>query len=452
MQSARFDGRWVGVSAMRVRLTMITTVALCALAGCEPVLPSRVLDDAGVTGLLPSANPSDAGASDAGRADAGGDDAGPVILTRRDAGPVLTDAGVQWEWAGVSALVSRPPVDGGVRLRWVPVSPPAPDRAWAGGVLLRDGGVVAVPFSAPTVLFISPSDDRQERWPVEGGAVEEGWQGGVLLPDGTVLAVPRFAQRFLRIDPAVRTATLFGDDLSDVVTDAGLFRGAVLAQNGFVYATPAGAPFIARVDWRTGRITRLPLPPSRGEGQRHGAVLFPTGDIVMFPVGDAAGLLLVASREGRDDQVWLLPRPPTTGAANFTGGGLLTGVDTAFSPPQQNAMPVLYAQGLFNWGPPVDGYGPQTANAHFFGAWSSDGYMYLPPYGAPAALRCTAAGRCETLDAGPPSFRPVFGAVGLPDGRVLAMPHARSAWLEITPEAAVPVPLETRLSPFLNKL
>lgn len=440
---------------MRIRLGVV--VLGLSVAACDPALPQGGFPapvDAGPVDAGPSAVSSDGGAPDAGALDAGLEDAGPVILVRRDAGVVLTDAGPTWDWSGVSALVSRPASDGGVRVRWVTVTPAAPDRAWAGGVLLRDGGVVAVPFSASTVLFISPRDDRQERWPVAGGAVDEGWMGGVLLPDGTVLAFPRQANRFLRIDPATRTAEPFGDDLSDVVTDGGLgkFRGGVLAHNGLVYAAPAGASFIARLDWKTGRITRLPLPATRREGHAHGAALFPTGDIVMFPIGDAPGLLVLPSRDHRDDEVWLLPRPTAPGATAFNGGGVVTGVHTALAAPQQNTFPMLYEEGLFAWGPTVEGYEAQTANAHFFGAWSSDGHMYFPPFGTPFALRCTGPGACERLDVGPPTFRPVFGMVGLPDGRVLGVPHGRSAWLELAPEGAAPVPLETMTSPFLNKL
>lgn len=416
-------------------------VVLMIAAACGPVTPA------------PDASIDDAGVADAGPVDAGFD-AGLQILERRDAGPLVTDTGLPWSWAAVQAVLSLPPAGGGLRARWVEVYPYGVDRAWSGGVLLFDGGVVAIPFNEPSVLVIHPSDDTFVRWPIDGGAVAEGWEGGVLLPDGRVIAFPRNAARFLLIDPAAGTATPFGDDLSDA-SDGGLgkFRGGVLGLNGLVYAAPSQAAFVARLDPSTGRVTRLPIPRPFVRGSTQGAVLFPTGDIVMFPSADTPGLLVIPSRDGGVDQVWLLPRPKVTGAPAFTGGGLITGVETAMAPPQQNASQLAYEAGLLVWAPEVAGLAPQSANTYLFGAWSTDGRRYFPPYGPEAALRVTGmSGELVSLDAGVSLFRGVLGAVGLPDGRVIAIPHARSAWLELTPDGRRTVSMEAMTSPFLNKL
>lgn len=410
-------------------------------AACGPVGPAP---DAGLD--------DDAGVPDAGPVDAGFD-GGLQILERRDAGPLITDTGLPWSWAAVQAVISLPPSGGRLQARWVEVFPRAVDRAWSGGVLLLDGGVVAIPFNEPSVLVIHPTDDTFVRWPV-AGAVAEGWEGGVLLPDGQVLAFPRNAARFLRIDPSAGTATPFGDDLSDA-TDAGVgkFRGGVLGLNGLVYAAPAQAGLVARLDPATGRVTRLPVPRPFVRGSTQGAVLFPSGDIVMFPSADTPGLLVIPSRDGGVDEVWLLPRPAPPGLAAFTGGGLITGVETAMAAPQQNASQLEYEGGLLRWAPVVPGLSAQNANAYLFGAWSTDGRRYFPPYGTELVLRASGHDAdLVPLDAGAVLFRSVSGAVGLPDGRVICLPHARSAWLELSPEGRRTVSIEAMTSPFLNKL
>lgn len=389
--------------------------------------------------------------------DAGEPDAGPTqVIDHRDAGEIITDSGLPWAWAAVEQVLSIPPSDGGVTCRWNPVRPFPVDRAWGGGVLLLDGTVVGIPFNEPSVLMINPDTRVTERWPIVGGGVIEGWHGGVLLPDGTVIAIPRNANRFLRIDPTTRTATPFGDDLSDTGLDGGVgkFYGGVLGLNGLVYAAPANATFIARLDPKTGQVARLPLPSSVLRGNTQGAVLFPTGDIVMFPLIDMPGLLVIPSRTGGADEVWLMPRPPTPPVPAFTGGGIITGIDTAVAPPQQNALPLRYHAGAFTWGTPVTDVPQSSANAWFFGAWSTNGHIYSPPYGTVDALSFTLDGEATLAPFDPDvaQFRSVAGAVGLPDGRIISFPHGRPAWLELIPEGRRTLPMEAFTSPFLNKL
>ena len=41
----------------------------------------------------------------------------------------------------------------------------------------------------------------------------------------------------------------------------------------------------------------------------------------MFPGAESPGLLIIPSRNGREDEVWFLARPPSPGAPAFSGGG-----------------------------------------------------------------------------------------------------------------------------------
>ncbi len=390
---------------------------------------------------------------DAGAPDASLYDPRYAIVSPRDAGEIQ-DTNLPWKWHMVAPVLAIPPSDGGISVRWVPIDPPATDRAWAGGVLLWDGGVVAIPFNEPSVLMIHPADDTFERWPVHGGGVSEGWEGGVLLPDGTVIGIPRNASRFLKIDPAAGTATPFGDDVSDA-SDGGVdkFRGGVLGLNGLVYATPSSATYVARLDPATGAVTRLPIPPPGLPVRANGAVLFPTGDIAMLPGLDPPGLLIVPSRTGGTDQVWYLLRPPNPPLPGYTGGGLITGIATAVAAPQQNALLLRYELGQIGWGAAVPGVAEPAANSYLFGAWSTDGHCYVPPFGADRVLRLdVAADRPEMLEGGVTVFGSVLGAVGLPDGRIIGIPHLRSSWLELTPDGRRAMPIEAMTSPYFNKL
>ena len=420
---------------------MMLLGVVVGLMACEPPKP-------------PAPGPEGGGTQDALD---GGADAGLFEIQARDAGG-LWDTQLPWRWSAVEEVINTAPAGGVVTGRWVPVMPTAVDRAWAGGVLLFDGGVVAVPFNESSVLVIHPNDDTYERWPVTGGAVSEGWQGGVLLHDGKVIAFPRNANRFLRIDPATKSAAPFGDDLSDVGADGGVdkFRGGVLGLNGMVYAAPNNAKFIARLDPATGRVTKIPIPPTVPRGATQGAVVFPTGDIVMFPAFDLPGLIVIPSKTGGQDEVWLLPRPQLSGStlAAFNAGGIITGFETAVAPPHQNAYPMKYEAGVLSFMTPLPGIPRQSANAWFYGAWSTNGYIYAPPFGQRDAISFSLAGETSltSFDPNPTVFRSVVGVVGLPDGRLIAIPHARSAWLELSPAGRKNMPMEAFTSPYLNKL
>ena len=393
----------------------------------------------------------DAGDLDGAPLDAGFD-GGSQILARRDAGP-LFDTGPAW--LAVRDLMAIPPSDGGVTARWVTVSPPAIDQAWSGGVLLFDGGVVGIPFDEPSVLVIHPTDDTTARWQITGGGVLHGWEGGVLLADGIVIGIPRNAARFLRIDPSTGTAAPFGDDLSDAV-DGGRekFRGGVVGLNGQVYAAPAGSSYVARLDPASGAVTKLRIPAPFLAGRTHGAVLFPTGDIVMFPSADSPGLLIIPSRDDGPDQVWLLPTAHPAGPTRFSGCGAITGESTAVSAPQQSNRTLGYDEGFLSWGAPVTGIPEQVASAFFFGAWSTDGNIYVLPYSQPSALRMNVRGEAGLvpLNISAPIFSAVSGAVGRPDGRIIGIPFTASSWLELTPSGRRTVPAEAMTSPYLNKL
>lgn len=431
-----------GVNNVR-KIQLLSGLVVITMA-CSPPVPPAIPDSGEDGGVV------------VGGADAGNGDAGLFEIYHRDAGELILDSGLPWKWSAVEEVISAPPTGNTVTGRWIPVSPTSVDRAWAGGVLLLDGRVVAIPFNESSVLVINPATNTSERWPITGGAVAEGWQGGVLLPDGKVIAFPRNANRFLRIDPVARTVTPFGDDLSDTGLPGGIdkFRGGVLSLNGQVYAAPSMATFIARLNPDTGTITRVPIPPTIARGRVQGAVLFPTGDIVMWPSFDMPGLLLIPGMHGAPDEVWLMPRPPVGEVPAFNAGGVVTGIENAVAPPHQNAMPLRYKAGVLSWDAPLPGVSPRAANAWFFAAWSTNGHFYAPPFGQEEAISFSRDGAPSLLsfDPGDSTFRSVLGVVALPDGRIIGIPHARSAWLELSPAGRRTLPLEAFTSPYLNKL
>jgi hypothetical protein len=183
-------------------------------------------------------------------------------------------------------------------------------------------------------------------------------------------------------------------------------------------------------------------------------VLFPTGDIAMFPSADSPGLLIIPSRDASPDEVWLMPTPRPEGAPMFSGAGMITGESTALAPPKQNNRTLVYDEAIFHWGVPVAGISEQVANAYFFSAWSTDGNIYALPYSQTTALRMNVRGEAAMVElhTSLPIFSAVSGAVGLPDGRIIGIPFATPSWLELTPSGRRTVPAEAMTSAYLNKL
>ena len=78
---------------------------------------------------------------------------------------------------------------------------------YQGGVLLPDGRVVLVPYSATTIGLYDPATNTMTVGPNVGTGGDK-YRDGVLLPDGRVVLVPHNAATIGLYDPATNTLTV----------------------------------------------------------------------------------------------------------------------------------------------------------------------------------------------------------------------------------------------------
>eukprot|EP00933_Yihiella_yeosuensis_P071654 TRINITY_DN7988_c0_g1_i5.p1 TRINITY_DN7988_c0_g1~~TRINITY_DN7988_c0_g1_i5.p1 ORF type:complete len:405 (+),score=97.06 TRINITY_DN7988_c0_g1_i5:138-1352(+) len=115
---------------------------------------------------------------------------------------------------------------------------------WSGGVLAGDGKIYGVPWTHPQVLVIDPSessvsflDTITDEGTKAASLAEHKWRDAVLVPDGRIFCVPWTAEAVLVIDPKTSSATCFGK----LPEGESKWAGAVLADDGHIYCAPYDA-------------------------------------------------------------------------------------------------------------------------------------------------------------------------------------------------------------------
>jgi hypothetical protein len=122
-------------------------------------------------------------------------------------------------------------------------------------VLLPDGRVFCVPFSASNGKIYDPVTNTQTTTALTGGSLA--FVGGVLLPDGRVFCVPSGASNGKIYDPVTNTQTT-----TALTGGSSSFYGGTLLPDGRVFCVPASTsngkilsgPWISSVN-------RWQLPP-----------------------------------------------------------------------------------------------------------------------------------------------------------------------------------------------
>jgi len=89
------------------------------------------------------------------------------------------------------------------------VGPSSGSGGYGVGVLLPDGRVVFVPYSAASVGVYDPATNKFTMGPSAGSGTNK-YMGGVLLPDGRVVFVPDNAVSVGVYDPAEPTSSRRG--------------------------------------------------------------------------------------------------------------------------------------------------------------------------------------------------------------------------------------------------
>ena len=121
-------------------------------------------------------------------------------------------------------------------------------QAYRGAVIAGNGLIFGIPFKETSALVVNPFDDTLDKLALPEVPGQLKFIGGVVAPNGHVLAIPLdTSQPVLSIDPltmAVDNKTLAMQTPSSEF----MFRGAAVADNGFVYIMPSYATFVPIVD------------------------------------------------------------------------------------------------------------------------------------------------------------------------------------------------------------
>jgi hypothetical protein len=127
-----------------------------------------------------------------------------------------------------------------------------------------------------------PATDAMNRF----GATAAGgiglFRGGVLAPNGYIYTLPRQSGYVAKINPETLEITTFGQGQFPGPGGPVLWRGGVLASNGKIYGVPHGAQTVIEIDPSTDTVVTFGTFASGGDKWASGA-LAPNGKIYCFP-------------------------------------------------------------------------------------------------------------------------------------------------------------------------
>jgi hypothetical protein len=189
------------------------------------------------------------------------------------------------------------------------------NNKFAGGVLAPNGMVVAVPYSANSVLTINSVTETADTITLPS-VTANGWKGGVLTPDGRIFCTPYSAQAVLIIDLASSTQTVDVTSISNLPAGTGKWSGAALAHNGKIYAVPFHAESVLVIDPSsdTSQVWEESLGATLSKWD--GAVMGPNGKIYGIP-GAATQVLAIDPIQSSTEMLGSLAGP-----AKWMGGAL----------------------------------------------------------------------------------------------------------------------------------
>jgi hypothetical protein len=445
--------------------------AKCRLRGCDAGV------DAGDSG---SAQDSDAGQVRVG-------------CDRPDLRNYSQRAAAEWDCV-TEAL--RWSADGGFGMAappfLVPIMQPTA-QGYASGLLLPDGRVLGVPLLEQRLLFVNP-DNRFAFKPFTasaalnydgGGRLRSPVGAGVLASDGVVYLCPAEDPVFVSLEIPFDGGLADDNELPSsvrrlppdaaVLGDGGLlgWSGCVSAPGLGVFAVPRFGRFLLGLPLDGGAVRAIDLTsvsgavpaPSGTTDEFFGAQLARTGEIVAIPFGPGASRFVAYEPTGLGRVRYLtvepLPLLPGSGATAFLRGSVILGDGTIVAVPSTTVMPVGVSvdTSLVRVQLP-DGGGALSRPA--FGGVVVDERLFVtsfsfldPPMGVVGGLDVwnTRTGRFSAATL--PSDLDVSGfggAVARPDGTIVFIPRKDQNLVIFPTGTNRPLPLETRLSPFLNHL
>jgi len=282
---------------------------------------------------------------------------------------------------------------------------------YSGSVLLPDGRVLFVPYSASNIGFFNPGTGLFSTvTPVGLAATASKFCGGVLLPNGNVVFVPQNSANIGMFNPISYT---YSNILTIGSASQNLFQGGVLAPNGNVIFTPYNSGNVGVYNPSTAIFSNITGPGLRTNSFA-GSVLLPSGNTIFVPSGSSnVGMF----------NTWSLTYSNyyaiyTTSRADFSGGVLAPNGNVVFVPGSTSSV------GVFN--PTTKAYSSVSAASGSQGGClsPSGNIIFSPAYsgsiglfdpggvGVYSGIPCASAGATRFV-----------GATQLPDGRVVFCPY-----------------------------
>jgi hypothetical protein len=308
--------------------------------------------------------------------------------------------------------------------------------AFVGGVLIPDGRVVFVPYSAATIGLFNPATNSYTTTGTTAGS--GAFIGGVLLPDGRVLFVPNAATSIGVFTPATNSYTTYG-----TTPGGSAYVGGVLLPDGRVLFVPYNATTIGFFNPATNTYSTItpasPALPGAASGAYYGGVLLPDGRVLFVPNS--------ATTIGLFDPITntYSTTGTTPGGGAYVGGVLLPDGRVLFVPANGTNI------GLFN--PTTNTYstigGAPGSGAYFAGTLLPDGrVLFVPTTTTTIGFFNPTTNTYSTISA-TTSNNAYIGGVLIPDGRIIFIPFNATTIGILT--TSLSVPRDMCLSPYLNK-
>ena len=184
------------------------------------------------------------------------------------------------------------------------------------GQKVADGRIFCIPACAGFVLVIEPETGRTSELPLPVEVAPGGewqWHGAALGLDGCIYAIPAGATRVLKIDPFTNVCSLLGDeDLEPSV--ACKWYGGLRSADGCIWAIPFNARKLLRITPATGAVEQVGEDLGLGGWKWHGGVQ--TGKYVIGMPSHAERVLRVNTETAEIDLVG----EPLVGKYKWGGG------------------------------------------------------------------------------------------------------------------------------------
>lgn len=153
--------------------------------------------------------------------------------------------------------------------------------AYLGGASAANGKIYAPPYNAANVLEIDPGTGTTSVFTGTLSGANR-YDSAVRAPNGKIYAIPtNIGIQFLEIDPAARTAVMFG---TSPVSVGSAYSSAGLGPNGLIYAMPYAAAQILELDPATRAFT-LYGSFTPGPAKWSGLVVGLNGNLYGIPIG-----------------------------------------------------------------------------------------------------------------------------------------------------------------------